>query len=453
MKRSKLLAVVLASAMVIGSIVGCSSGSSSSSSSDSTTAAATEAAAAAEPVQATTAEATTDDVTIRVAMWDYSNTEYYKNIIAAFEEAYPNIHVEVVEFSADEYNTVIVTQMSGHANFDVVFLKDLPRLAAMINQGHIYALDDLIASDDSFDPANYGGLVEQLTLDGHTYALPFRYDNNLVFYNKDLFDEAGVDYPTDGMTIQEYHEIATAMTSGFGNDKVYGAHAHTWTSNVYMFPRRTEEFNPIDPDSYDSLIPYYNEFLAMQDEGVIQDWGTLKTANLHYSGVFYNQQAAMLQIGTWFINMMMENVDDFNWGVCTLPNDVGMTRENSVGGVTPITIGAYAEHLTEAWLFLTFVAGEEGANILAYNGIIPGFQSDAIAATYDEIADRFPNAPEGLASYIICNNNVIESPLDIHGAEISNVLDEQHSAIMTNSVTVEEGVEQAKERVNDILAE
>ena len=184
MKKRRLAAGILAAAMVVGTLAGCggksSDGGSSNGGGDSTTAAAAETTTAAA-VQAEVKEATGEDVTIKVALWDYSNTEYYKTMIAAFEEKYPNVKVEVVEFTADEYDNVIVTQLSGKQDFDVVFTKGTPALSALINQGHIYALDDLIASDSSFDPANYSGLVEALAMDGNTYALPFRYDNNLIF--------------------------------------------------------------------------------------------------------------------------------------------------------------------------------------------------------------------------------------------------------------------------------
>ena len=86
---------------------------------------------------------------------------------------------------------------------------------------------------------------------------------------------------------------------------------------ILHHPNRTEKFNFADPTTYENLIPYYNEILAMQDEGLVQDYGVLKSSNIHYSGVFYNQQAAMLQIGTWYINMLCENVKDFNRGACT----------------------------------------------------------------------------------------------------------------------------------------
>ncbi len=419
------------------------------------TEAASTAAAAAEETEAADAketEAAGEAVTLRVVLWDYSNTQYYKIMFEAFMAEYPNITIEPVEFSADEYDNVIVTQLSGKQNFDVVFTKNTPALSALIAQGHILALDDLIAADTEFDAAGYAGLMDEMALDGKTYALPFRYDNNLIFYNKDLFDAAGVEYPKDGMTMAEYHALAAQMTSGEGNEKVYGAHFHTWPSNIYEFPDRTEEFNMFEPDTYDSLISYYNEAIAMQDEGVIQDYGALKASNIHYSGVFYNQQAAMMQMGTWFINMLLENVQDFSWGVCTLPNDIGMVGENCIGGVTPVSIGAYGEHPEEAWQFIRYICGEEGAKVLAATGIVPGYSSDAIAEIYNSFPETYPNTPENLADYIICEKNVIEVPLNAHGKEVDTVFQEQHSAIMTKSVTVEEGIQQMKDRVNEILA-
>ncbi len=451
MKKRRLAAGIMAATMVVGMLAGCGGGSSSGGG-DSTTAAPVETTTAA-PVQAEVKEATGEDVTIKVALWDYSNTAYYKTMIDAFQAKYPNVKVEVVEFTADEYDNVVVTQLSSKQDFDVVFTKGTPALSALIKQGHIYALDDLIASDSSFDKSNYSGLVDQLSLDGHTYALPFRYDNNLIFYNKDLFDAAGVPYPEDGMTMKEYHELAAKLTSGDGNEKVYGAHIHTWPSNVYQYPNRTEKFNFADPTTYENLIPYYNEMLAMQDEGLVQDYGVLKSSNIHYSGVFYNQQVAMLQIGTWYINMLCENVKDFNWGACALPNDEGMANENCIGGVTPVSIGAYAKHPAEAWQFMTFVCGEEGAKTLAECGIVPGYSSDAVGAIFDALPQTYPNAPEGLSKYLSCEKNVMEQPMNAKNKEIDTIMQEQHSAIMTKSVSAEEGVQQLIDRVTELLAE
>lgn len=435
--KKKWIAGIMAAVMGIGMLTGCGSKKEEGE----------------KEAPSEVKEATGEDVTLKVVLWDYSNVTYYKTIIAAFEEKYPNITVEVVELASDEYDNVVTTQLSGEQDFDVVFTKGTPALSALIEQGHIYALDEYLKTDENFNPDNYNGLVDQLSLDGKTYALPFRYDNNLIFYNKDLFDKANVPYPEDGMSMEEYCELARKMTSGQGNEKVYGTHVHTWASNVYQYPNRTGQFQFDDPSTYENLIPYYNDILALQDEGVVQDYGALKSSNIHYSGVFYNQQAAMLQMGTWYINMLCENSKDFNWGVCSLPNNDGIANENCVGGVTPVSIGAYAKHPAEAWQFITFVCGEEGAKILAECGIVPGFSSDSVGEIFDGLHDKYPTVPEGLSKYIVnMQKNYMEQPMNAKNKEIDTIFNEAHSAIMTKSVTPEEGIADLTERVNKVLA-
>lgn len=56
----------------------------------------------------------------------------------------------------------------------------------------------------------------------------------------------------------------------------------------------------------------------------------------------------------------MENVKDFNWGVCSMPNFEGEGNISAVGGVTPVSIGAYSKHPQEAWDLITYICGEEG---------------------------------------------------------------------------------------------
>ncbi|MBQ3669187.1 MAG: extracellular solute-binding protein [Clostridia bacterium] len=390
-------------------------------------------------------QASAEEVTLRVALWDYSNTEYYKTMISGFEAANPGIKVEVVEFSAAEYSDTIVVKMTAQEDYDVIFMKGLPEMAALINQGALMPLDELA---EGYDFAPYGGTEQSLVVDGVLYGMPFRKDNNLIFYNKDLFDAAGVEYPHDGMTFEEYLDLAREMTSGEGADKVYGTHVHTWASNVYMYSRFIDEYVYNDASTWDALIPYYEGILALQNEGVVQDYGSLKSGNIHYSGVFYKQEAAMMQIGTWYINMLLENIPSedyasFNWGVCSIPNDQGITTENVVGGLTPVAIGAYAKHPEEAWSFLAYITGSEGAQILAKTGIVPAWAGQEVLDIFDGFHNDHPNAPEGLSKYLT-GNFVIEQPMDANGKAIAAVGDEMHSAIMTGSMSVEDAIAEYK---------
>lgn len=446
MKLRRIATLGLAGITAAG-LAACGGSSGAGATAAGTTAAGTTAAAA----QTNTA-ASTEPVTIKVSLWDYSNTAYYPIMVEAFEKSHPNIKVDIVEFSAAEYSDTIVVKMGAKEKYDVVFMKGLPEMSALIAGGHLQPLTDRVTG---FDMKPYGGAEKSLSLDGVVYGLPFRTDNNMIFYNKDLFDKAGVQYPKDGMTMEEYRELAKKMTSGEGAEKVYGSHVHTWPSNVYQYSRFIDEFNYLDTSTYEKLKPYYETILGMQNEDKsVQDYGELKTGNIHYSGVFYNEQVAMLQIGSWYIEMLTGNVTPqsehyFKWGAVTLPNSKGNTYENMVGGITPCSIGAYSEHPEEAWEFLSYVCGEEGAKVIAERGIVPGWKGQSILDIFDKIPEQFPNAPEGLSKFLTPPNYIVEQPMDPNAKAINTVIEEMHSDIMTNSVSIDDGIKTAIERAKE----
>ena len=437
MKRS--FALIVALAMLTALLASCNSPAPSAST------APVESGSTSAPSKP---QASGEDITLRVSLWDYSNVNYFKTIFASFEESHPGIKVEAVESSAAEYDDLIQVKMSSKENFDVVFTKGTPALSALISKGHMLPLDDLMANDPSFDAGKYSGLVEQMELDGQIYGVPFRKDNNLLFYNKDLFDAANVEYPKDGMTMDEFSALAEKMTSGTGNDKVYGAHIHTWSSNVSGLARRTEEWSYLD-EKMDALIPYYESIIGMMDAGTIMDYGELKATSTHYSGVFYNQQTAMLPIGTWFINMLLENAD-FNWGVCASPNVPGIGNTVAQGGITPVSIGAYSEHPNEAWELIKYITGEEGAVILANAGILPGYSSDAINDIFDGMSDNNEFSPEGLSAYIDLETYIVGEPMSAQGRERIKIIDEEHDLIMTKSIGIEDGIAEMNQRLGEL---
>jgi len=447
MKLRKIAALGLAG-ITAASLAACGGSSGSAGATAAGTTAAGTTAAAAQ----TNTAASTEPVTIKVSLWDYSNTAYYPIMVEAFEKSHPNIKVDIVEFSAAEYSDTIVVKMGAKEKYDVVFMKGLPEMSALIAGGHLQPLTDRITG---FDMKPYGGAEKSLSLNGVVYGLPFRTDNNMIFYNKDLFDKAGVQYPKDGMTMEEYRELAKKMTSGEGAEKVYGSHVHTWPSNVYQYSRFIDEFNYLDTSTYEKLKPYYETILGMQNEDKsVQDYGELKTGNIHYSGVFYNEQVAMLPIESWYIEMITGTVTPqsehyFKWGAVTLPNSKGNTYENMVGGITPCSIGAYSEHPEEAWEFLSYVCGEEGAKVIAERGIVPGWKGQSILDIFDKIPEQFPNAPEGLSKFLTPPNYIVEQPMDPNAKAINTVIEEMHSDIMTNSVSIDDGIKTAIEKAKE----
>jgi multiple sugar transport system substrate-binding protein len=391
-------------------------------------------------------------ITLKWAMWDKDLTVYYKPLVDAWEAKNPNVKIELVDLGSADFMTVLSTQLSGGADLDILTIKDIPGYANLVRQNRLEPLNAYIGSA-GIDTKLYGGTTEQITVNGEVYALPFRSDFWLIFYNKDLFDAAGVPYPGNDITLDQYDAIARQVTRGSGANKVYGAHYHTWRSAVQLFGILDGK-NTIVDGTYDFLAPYYNRVLKEQNDGIVQSYATLRTSGTHYSGVFFNSQAAMLNMGTWFIATQIDKVktgesSSKNWGLVKYPHPDGVPAGTTLGTITSISVNRNSKNKDAALAFTKFLTGPEGAVILAKTGTIPAIMSDevinTIAATPGFPSDA--NSKEALK----VTKAYLEMPLHERSADIEIILNEVHDNIMTGNATVEQGIREMNDRVGKLL--
>ncbi|GBF71860.1 ABC transporter substrate-binding protein [Paenibacillus sp. 598K] len=398
------------------------------------------------------AEKGDEPVTLKWALWDWEATAYYEPLIKAYTDANPHVTIEYVDLGSTDYMTMLSTQLSGGADLDVLTIKDIPGYANLVKQNHLEPLNGFIG-DSGIDKAAYGGTVEQIQVNDEVYALPFRSDFWLIYYNKDLFDKAGVPYPTNDMTFDQYEEIARSVTSGSGAEKVYGAHHHTWRSAVQLFGILDGQHSVVD-GNYDFLKPTYERALKMQDDGIIMDYATLKTSSTHYSGVFYNNSVATLNMGSWFIATQIEKVKSgesaaVNWGIVKYPHPDGVEPGTTLGTITSLAVNQKSAKKEAALDFLKFVTGDEGAAVIASTGTIPAIKN---AEVLDSIAsiDGFPtdeNSKEALNTA----KTYLEMPIHEKSADIEVILNENHDNIMTKNTSIDQGLADMNKRVELIL--
>ncbi|RZJ83317.1 MAG: extracellular solute-binding protein, partial [Massilia sp.] len=326
-----------------------------------------------------------DQVTLNWALWDWNATAYYQPLIDAYQAKNPNVKIEYTDLGSTDYSTVLQTQLAGGADeLDIITIKDVPGYTNLIGANLLLPLDDYIAAQ-GIDVASYGGLVDELKLNDKVYTLPFRSDFWVLYYNKDLFDKAGVAYPTNDLSLAQLDETARAVTSGFGADKVYGTHYHTWRSTVQLPGILNGEHTLID-GTYDFLKPYYERILALQNDGIIQSYAALKTSSTHYSGPFFNAQIATLPMGSWFIGTQIAKVKSgeskaVNWGVVKFPHPEGVEAGTTAATITGLSVAANSKKQEAALDFVKFVAGPEGAAVVAKTGTFPALTTDDVLAT------------------------------------------------------------------------
>lgn len=440
----KLIALTLAGTMAL-SLAACGgSASSSTSEAASTEASSTEAASTDSG----------DAVTLTWALWDKDSTSQWSALADAYTASHPNVTFDMVDLGSTDYMTQLATQLAGeNGELDILSIKDIPGYSNLINLEVLEPLNDVITTD----PAEFNGVIEQLTAeDGNYYAVPFISSYWFVFYNKDLFDAANVDYPTNDMTIEEFDALARQMTSGSGADKVYGNHYHTWRSDVTLFGILDGE-NTIIDGNYDFLAPYYQMVLSQQEDGIVMDYGELKTSGLHYSAAFENGQVAMCNMGSWFVATLQtynqeaaaNGVDPVNWGIVKYPHPEGVEAGTTLGTVTSLSINANSSKKEAAAEFLNWVCTEEAAEALATTGNFPAISSEEtskiIASTEGFPEDE--NSLEALNTVAV----YLEMPLSDKSSEIETVLNTEHDAIMTGAETIEEGIANMNEQVQAIL--
>ena len=454
--KKKVLSVLLAAAMMSTMLAGCGDNGSSASNSgssapESSAAASNDGSSAASSGGSSSAE----PVTLKWAIWDESTTQYWGDLKKAYEASHEGVTIEMVDLGSTDYMTVLATELSGSgSDFDVVTIKDVPGYATLVQKNAIMALDDYIAAD-GVDLKQYAGATDQVVVDGKLYELPFRNDFWVVFYNKDLFDAKGVPYPTNDMTFEEYDALARQVTDTTFGSQVYGTHYHTWRSDVQLFGVLDGQHTILD-GKYENFKPYYEMVLNQEKDGVCRKYTDLKAEGLHYSAAFSGGDVAMMNMGSWYIATLITNLQSGeydsslcgNWGIVKYPHAEGVAAGSTLGTITGISVTTATDTPDEAWEFVKWVSGPEGAAVVASSGNFPAIMTNEVK---DMIAglEGFPTDAESKEALTV-SNLYLEVPYGDKVSEINSILDTYHGSIMEGTMSIDEGIAAMEKEVQNL---
>lgn len=316
-----------------------------------------------------------EEVTITYGMWDATQQPAVESQIEAFNKQFPNITVEVQLAPYADYWTEIQTGIAGGETYDVFWLETI-EFPIYASQGSLLPIEPVLGSG-GIDPALYPqNLVDAYTWEGQIYGIPRDFDTIGLFYNTDLFDEAGLEYPTADWTWDNLRQAAEQLTVRDGDTVTRWGYAAVLTvyQGLFNFIHQNQG-RILNEDLTQAML---NEppaceairFLTDLYEQELTPTIAMQQATYPADGLFPAGQLAMMPGGSWYSKPFSEA----NPAIQVAPLPKGKQPASMIHGIGN-GIWAGTQHQGAALEFVKFLGGEEAERILGETStVIPAME-------------------------------------------------------------------------------
>ncbi|MBE3583944.1 MAG: sugar ABC transporter substrate-binding protein [Limnochordaceae bacterium] len=396
--------------------------------------------------------AATEPVRLRVAVW--GTPADYQEIVDAFKKANPGVDVRLEPSGWGEYWSRLQTQIAGGVAPDVVRMSGA-YLGDFAADGALVPLDSWIARD-KVDLSQYFNTGDIFRYAGHIYGLPEYGDIMGIYYNIDRFEQRGVPAPSDrwqwsdlaaaAKKLTVYKADGTVQQWGLLLDLFIGGNGQTsWvnfllqngtraldetkTRALFDQPAAIEAIQFLaDLYQKDHSIPSYPEV-----DFTFQSFTDEKAAMMY----------AIVPIGIPYIGQNAR----FRWDIGPMARQKRMASETNFVGFA-ITRGAKNPEL--AWKFVQFVAGPVGQAVIARKRAgLPALKAAAFSAEF-LVPEK---APRRLAEVLQATTPYTYDLQFTPGwSEWTLAADQQVTQAVLGTVSVQQAMRTATEKVNAILA-
>jgi multiple sugar transport system substrate-binding protein len=367
------------------------------------------------------------------------NEENLQKIVDAFEAENENVTVEVTTLPYADYFTALQTDLAGGTVSDV-FDIELANYASYQESG-------VLAPLEGVDTSVYQtSLAESYATDGTQYALPTSFSNVVLYYNADLFDAAGLEYPTADWTWEDEKAAAEKLTDvGAG---VWGDYQPITYNEFYkVLAQAGGEFLSEDGSSVAFNSP---EGIRAAQWLVDKTGTTMPTAEQGAgtpdfdSTLFADGKLAMWHTGIWMFSTLADT--DFTWDIAVEPGD---TQHASALFSNAVGVSAGSEHIEEATAFAEFLTASQTAvdTRLEAGWELPPIADEGALSPYLEMTP-----PTNRQAVFDSLDEVVLAPSIGDGqTEMQDIVTEELTEAAAGRKSVEQALSDAEERVTPLL--
>jgi multiple sugar transport system substrate-binding protein len=389
-----------------------------------------------------------------IKIW-YSNNEFEiewaKAVVKAWNSDHPDEKVTAQEIPAGETSEEVIQASIAAGNTPCLIYNTSPAAVPQFEkQGGLVALDEF-SDGASYVEERVGDKAQQYqSPDGSYYQLPWKANPVMIFYNKKLLQEAGIDAQNPPLaTYDEFYETSKKIVDS-GTAK-----AAIWPSPASQFFQPWFDYYPLfaaQTDGTQLVEEGESQFADEAGMAVADFWRRMYDENLSpkeeaTGDAFAEEQSAMAIVGPWAI-AAYEAVE---WGAAPVPTQDGTPPEETYTFSDAKSVALYSscENRGTAWEFLKFSTSEEqDGQLLELTGQMP--MRDGLTETYAEYFEENP-AYEQFADQ---NARTVEVPNVPNSIEMWQTFRDAYSAsVIFGDEQIEPALTGAAEEINGLVSE
>lgn len=388
-----------------------------------------------------------------IVIWHgYVDTEgkAIKAMVAQFNASHPKIHVTAQFYGNSDYALQkVLAAIAGGKPPDIAYLYG--SWAANIAQSpKTLVLNDYIKADKSFNWNDFWPSERQVaTVDGKIVGVPALVDNLALVYNKTLFKQAGIPFPTASWTWQDLRAAAKKLTDPakkqFGwayvndasEDTVWRFEALLWQSGGQILSSDGKHAAFDSPAGVQALTLLQQ--MAVQDRSVYLDSG-----NDLYAPLFNSGRIGMLYTGPWDLSQFPK----VSYGVQILPGN--LNHQTISGPDNWVLFNNGSDRAKAAFTFMSwFTSPQQDLEWATKTGDLPIRQSVQKLPGYSQFIAKYP----GDATFVQNLSNATQvRPVTPLYPKISTAIGQAVQAVLLGKAQPKQALDQAASQVNTILA-
>lgn len=400
-----------------------------------------------------------DQTILTITTWDNSSTQIYRvPFVKEFERLHPNIKIKFLDIPAVQYYAKLQTMIAGGTPPDAAYLA-YDQIPIFATKKAIQPLEPYLANSNDFDFSEYyPRVVDMLQYQNNIYAVSRDFTVFGLYYNKDMFDKAGLSYPDETWDWRKFLDAAkrlTKDTNGDGKIDQYGFSPEPWLDSfIYWLWENGGEV--ISEDLKTCII---NKPEAVEALQFVTD---MRTKYKVAPSVIVTQQPGQGSIelmtsgklgmyinGSWMISEL-RNKAKFKWDVAPVPK--GPKGRATVLFTVGMVIPTGSKHQEEAWEFLKYLGGTAGQSFFGNTKIASGIP--AIKTIAESTVFEDPNLPPEHIGVLLQAASDYARPMRLvpQMNEVYEVLTPATDRLWIGKITAKQMAAEVKPQLDKILA-